>query len=75
MIADDLEGVRSKATVDALKETETVTFREMLVESCFRRFFIAFDALRVEGVCVGVDVVQEGLEGVESRLANCRKNQ
>lgn len=73
MVADDLESVRSKATVNALKETETMAFCEMFVEGGFRRPLIAFDALRVEGVCVGVDVVQECPEGVEGSLANCRK--
>lgn len=45
VIADALEGVSSKATVDALKQSKSVALNQVLMNSRLRCFLAALDAL------------------------------
>lgn len=64
--ADNFESVGTVATVDALKQAESIALCHVSVESRLRCVFLTLGAFCVEYIFVLVNVVQECLKHIEN---------
>lgn len=70
VFAYDLLSIGSESTVNALKESEIVALKEVLVKRSGHRSFSTFDAFRVDRFRVTVDVIEKGLQRVDTGIAD-----